>query len=340
MRPLIQARLINGPFDDPGLYVEEMFARRALLFDLGDIAALPPRKLLRVGHVFVSHTHMDHFAGFDRLLRVLLGRDKTLALYGPPGFIGKVEHKLAAYTWNLVPSYPGNLVLEVSEVGDADGLQVASFASRRSFQREDLPPRLPAGGFLLDQDGLRVRATLLDHDTPCLAFALEEAVHINIWRPRLQAMGLVTGAWLRDFKRAIRENAGDETPIPVARLADGAVVAGTMPLGALRQVASVAPGQKIAYVVDARYHAANIDRVVALAAGADVLFIEAGFLAADAAHAARKNHLTALQAGDLARRAGVRRAVPFHFSTRYRGREQAIRAEVEQGFRGRQASSE
>ena len=25
--------------------------------------ALPPRKLLRISHVFVSHTHMDHFAG-------------------------------------------------------------------------------------------------------------------------------------------------------------------------------------------------------------------------------------------------------------------------------------
>jgi ribonuclease Z len=79
--------LINDPFEDPGLYVDLVFERRALLFDLGDLSRLAPRKLLRVSDIFVTHRHMDHFAGFDQLLRLLLGREKAVGVYGTTGLI-------------------------------------------------------------------------------------------------------------------------------------------------------------------------------------------------------------------------------------------------------------
>ncbi len=129
MRPIVHCQLRNGPLGDPVMYCEIMFERRALLFDIGDITVLAPRQLLRVSHVFVSHTHMDHFAGFDYLLRLLLGRNKTVALYGPSGFIDRVEHKLKAYTWNVVRSYAGNLVLEVYEIQDNGIVHCARFES-------------------------------------------------------------------------------------------------------------------------------------------------------------------------------------------------------------------
>jgi hypothetical protein len=43
--------LVNGPFGDPALCVDLRDERWALLFDLGGIAGLPPRKLLRLSPV-------------------------------------------------------------------------------------------------------------------------------------------------------------------------------------------------------------------------------------------------------------------------------------------------
>jgi ribonuclease Z len=66
----------------------------------------------------------------------------------------------------------------------------------------------------------------------------------------------------------------------------------------------------------------------------DVLFIECPFLEADTAHAVQKNHLTAWQAGLLARRARVGRLVPCHFSPRYAGCTDMLSEEAARAFRG------
>jgi len=335
MRPIFQPRLVNGPFGDPALFVDILFERRALLFDLGDVAALPPRKLLRTSHVFVSHTHMDHFVGFDRLLRTCLGRERPLSLYGPDGFIDRVEHKLAAFTWNLVENYAVDLGFSVHEVTQHGVLRRATFNSRERFVRRDLAAAPLGNGPLLAEPAFDVRCTVLDHDTPCLAFAVQEAMHVNVWRNRLADLGVEAGPWLREAKRAVLAGAPDDTRIPARRAGTNGTEVREIALGALRAAAlQVVSGQKIAYVTDAAYHADNVARIAALAAGADLLFIECTFLEADAADAARKCHLTAGQAGSIARAADAAVLVPFHFSPRYAGREAELRAEAQAAFGG------
>jgi len=60
-----------------------------------------------------------------------------------------------------------------------------------------------------------------------------------------------------------------------------------------------------------------------------VLFIESVFLDEDSEHGARKNHLTAGQAGRIAQLAHAKSVKPFHFSPRYEGRESELMAQVQ-----------
>ena len=335
MRPSIHTRLVNGAFGDPALLVDFKFERRAILFDLGDVSALSTRQLLRVSDAFVTHAHMDHFAGFDHLLRVCLGRDTGITLWGPPGFVKQVGHKLAAYTWNVIQNYETEFVVIAHEVGEDWHLRSGRFSSRHAFRREDTAGRVLEPGVLLDTPDFRIRAAFLDHGTPCLAFAFDEGFHINVWKPRLRELGLPTGSWLTGLRQRVREGAPDDTPIEIRWRDGNGERQRTLSVGELkRQVLQLTAGQRLCYVTDVAMTEANAERIVALAADADLLYIEAAFLQADADHARRKSHLTARFAGELAARAGVREAVPFHYSTRYLGEGERLEREFEEAWRG------
>lgn len=335
MKPLLHPYLVNDRFGDPGLYVECMFERWALLFDLGDLHALGPRKLLRIRDVFVSHAHIDHFLGFDQLLRVLIGREATVRLWGPAGIIDRVEHRLASYSWNLADRYTTELVFLVAEVRTPEEADTARFRFRQGFRREPGSGIALSDGVLCDERGFRVRAALLDHRIPCLGFAVEEGRHVNVWKNRLEALGLAVGPWLSELKRAVLRGDPGDAPFRICWREAGEERERTMPLGELwRQVLSIVPGQKIGYVTDVAYSDDNVRRIVDLVREADILFIEAAFARADAARAAERFHLTTEQAGRVARLAGAKRIEPFHFSPRYAGEAERLLGEVESAFRG------
>jgi ribonuclease Z len=336
MRPLLHPLLVNGRFGDPAVFVETLFERRAILFDLGDLAALPARRILRIDQVFVSHTHLDHFFGFDRLLRLSIGRQKNVALYGPAGFLGQVHHKLQGYQWNLVDRYADDLVFLAAELDSSGVIRRARFRMKTRFAREDIG-ETPIGADVLHQEPrYRVRTAILEHRIPCLAFALEETAHVNVWKTRLDERGLPVGPWLSDLKQAVVENRPDDTPIAIrANAADAA--RRILPLGDLRGLVTLTPGQKIGYVTDAADTPANRAAIRQLVQGADTLLIEATFAAADAGLAAARAHLTTTAAGEIARDAGVRRVEPFHLSPRYAEREPEMLAEVQAAFAGRES---
>jgi ribonuclease Z len=321
MRPLLHPSLVNDRFGDPALFVETLHQRGALLFDLGDLTPLSARDLLRVTHVFVSHAHIDHFVGFDALLRVSVGREKRIEMFGPPGFRERVHHKLQAYEWDLVERYDTDLIFEVTEF---DGKR-ARFRFKRAFAFEALDDVEIKDGVVARTEGFEVKAAMLDHHGPCLGYAVAEQEHVNVWKNRLDERGLPTGQWLQALKRAVMEGHSDDHPI-------GLPSGGSAPLGTLRELVSVTSGQKVAYVTDVADTSANRAAITALAKDADLFFLEARFAARDHDQARQRAHLITTATGEIARAAGVRRLEPFHFSPRYEGEEQEMMAEVAAAF--------
>jgi len=332
MSPSFCPRLVNGPFEDPGLFVPFQFERRALLFDLGDVSSLPPKDLLKTSHVFISHAHMDHMVGFDHLLRLFLGREKQLRIYGPRGLLGNIEGKLAGYSWNLVHNYGGRFSIRVYEVGPGY-LKTQQFPCHTGFLPDRDPVREPFDGVLLREPGLTVSSETLDHSIPSLGFSARERFHVNIKGTAVADLGLEIGPWLGTLKQALFSGQDPETIVDVP-CGSGETGTRRFTLGDLsKRIARITPGQKVAYIADAVYSGGNAEKMVGLARDADHLFIEAAFLHRDREIAERKYHLTAAQAGRIAGEARARRFTLFHFSPRYRGEGHLFEAEAQAEYR-------
>ncbi|MEW6408883.1 MAG: ribonuclease Z [Nitrospirota bacterium] len=329
MSQFFVSKMLNGPFDDPCLFISILRERRALLVDLGHMDVLEPRNALKVSDIFVSHTHIDHFIGFDYMLRVLLGRGKELRIFGPSGIISNVEGKLSGYTWNLIDGYQSRFI--VHEV-DTDRIDVATFGCTERFEKQ-IEGSKGFNGILLDESEFLVRCEHLDHNIPSevspksqgfwgcpsLAFSIEEKMRININKDRLQKSGIPVGPWLSDLKECIRKGLPEDYPFIAYWKTNGQREEKRFSLGEItREIAMITKGQKIVYVTDAQYTDENIRKIITLAANADIFYCEASFLDRDRERAMMRGHLTAKQVGEIARQANVRELTIFHFSPKYR----------------------
>lgn len=326
MRPSFLPRLVNGPFDDPSLFIPFLYENRAVIFDLGDICSLSARDILKISHVFITHTHMDHFIGFDKLLRLVLGREQDLFLYGPENFIKNVEGKLAGYSWNLVKNYTNLLALHVTEVHN-EHLVTKDYICQNGFIPASNAVKHPFNGSLHKEPSFSVFTQILDHSIPCLGFTLRERFHVNIMKDAVAELGLDVGPWLTEFKQALFNNQNPDSEFEVK--CDKKQHKKTFVLGDLaKQIALITPGQKVSYIADVVYNESNIEKIVELVKNSDHLFIEASFLEKDRDIAEKKCHLTARQAGLIAGKAGVKQLTPFHFSPRYQGQGHLLEKEA------------
>ncbi len=320
MRPGFHHNLLNGYFEDPCLFVRIPMEKRALLFDSGDVRNLKPADAHKITDVFITHTHMDHFVGFDMIIRTLLRRDRPLNVYGPSGIAECIAGKLRGYSWNMIQEYP--FLLNVYSFSGKT-LTHSVFDAQKKFRKE-MRKRTKSEGTILKDPLFHVKAAVLDHGIPCLAYSIQETVHINIDKDGLQRKGLTVGPWLTEFKKILREDHSRQKEIMVNGI--------SYRINQLKDIAMFTYGQIISYATDISMSSDNIARLTDFVKGSDIFYCEAYFMDKDRERAFERFHLTAKTCGTIAKNAGVKRLVPMHFSPKYSGCPEAVIDEAMDAF--------
>jgi ribonuclease Z len=301
----VKTRLGGGKSGDPSLYIDLVDRKRGILFDCG-LNYFRHAQLRKVSDVFISHTHIDHFIGFDTLLRLNLAEDKRIDVYGPPGITQNVIGKLHAYTWNICQNL--RLIIAVHEVLP-EKILLTELESWRGFAVNP-PAERPHSDVLLRDFDFSVKFLELDHKTPSFAYSFREADSCNVRKDTMQAMGLEPGRWVADLKSSAFQEGGG------GRMLD---IHGTAyRLDELMEKLLVRKqGCKISYLTDFLFDDKRLEEIRRFAWESDLFFCEAAFSEAERDKAKFTHHLTAREAGKLAQLAQVKQLILFHFSKRY-----------------------
>lgn len=299
--PRIETDFLNPAERSPAVWVS--CENTLHLFDCARVE-LTQRFINRLKNVFISHTHVDHFIGFDGVLALSVhAPDSSFRVFGPEGLAEAVSCKIRAYCWNLIP--PGSIVITVTEIGDE------TLRRFRISVPEAIEPRLikefPRDDDVVFADGdCVVRALRLNHGIASMGYAFEASDSWNVDKALLAEAGLPEGRWVGELKaQAVR---GDWHDLEI----EGTV----HPIYSLRRLLVHRRGRKIVYLTDFLFEEATLERIAAFARDADVLYCESTYGAADLELAEKNFHLTAGQACLIARAAGAGELVLFHFSAR------------------------
>lgn len=324
MRSNYSVRQLNSSFSDPVFFIRNVYMKKAVMFDLGKLGKIGNHELHDVSCVFVSHTHMDHFSGFDRLLRSVLITDMKIRIFGPKNIIKNVEGKLNSYTWNLVDGY--GLEIEVIELNNTDNKK-AVFKAKNGFDKEDL--EYVDTDLDLD-DGFKIKYEIFDHGIPSIGYRLIEPRIINIQKDKLIELGFKEGIWLKELKNKILNN---EDGFISVNTVDGLK---TFNIKELAKDICVDKAQHdITYITDIAPHEENITKAIKLADKSYLLIIESVFMDIDFCHASEKNHLTITIAKDIFNRSESEFIRFIHFAPRYEKERETFFEELYQNVKNK-----
>jgi ribonuclease Z len=220
----------------------------------------------RIGHIFISHMHGDHYFGLPGLLNSfsLTSRTEDLHLYGPPALKEILDLQFSAA--NAVLSYPLHF------------------------------HPLTQPGMLLEEKKVLVSCFPVTHRIECWGFLFREKERQRKVDPEKAIEHGVPSSFFSKLKEGLDyvtkegdtvKNEWVTKPPPHAR--------------------------SYAYCADTLYE----EKILPSISGADLIYHEATYLDNMQEIAASRFHSTAKQAAMIAQKAGVKKLLLGHFSSKY-----------------------
>lgn len=317
---VFNSKLVNGHYGDPSLYIELSNRREAFLFDCGELFPLSISELIKISKIFISHTHLDHFIGFSQVLRANVGREKEIEIYGYDGITHQVINQLKGYSWNIeMDNILSFKIFEIKE--DRIDIYLSKYSDKFDCKKIEIKKKINP---LFEDDEIIINFVKLDHKIPSLAYSIQGKLSYNVDKDKLKELNLPSGSWIRQLKESIlKEGHLDEIIIDGKKFSI---------LFLKEKLIYKNEGMKISFVTDTIYNELTKSLIVNLVKNSDIFYCESNFINADIIKAKETYHLTTSQTGTLAREAGVKELVPFHFSRKYNGNYDKIFEELKNEF--------
>ena len=292
------------------------------LCDCGMASDLTVKDCRDTAAIFVSHTHIDHFINFDGIMRHQLAIGRRVIICGPVGLAKNVQAKMLAFNWNLLKYDDMAVSYEVREL-HPDGRIVRFHMVTPKWELDVLPDL--EGPHIYENEVFAARAALLDHGVDVVAYLFMEPPKVRLMPEKST---FKPGKWVKEAKEALL-NGDAERLIYV----DESTVLAALELFPLFEVEE---GFRLAYVMDHAATEENASKIRELCHQADEVYVEAYYMLEDHELAERNKHSMAGFTARVLREAGVKQAIPIHFSRRYQDEEgqRLILDEFERAFRG------
>jgi len=231
-------------------------------------------------------------AGFKRLNQILLTHGHLDHILGLGGLVStflrwEVMEEIEIYGTQHTLSRVYDLIF---------GVVLRGYRGKPPVRLHEIEP-----GLFLEMDKFTVSAFPVDHrGSDSLGYRFEEKSRRPFLPEKAEQLKIPVGPWRRDLV------AGEEVVLP-----DGRTILPDQVLGQARK------GLALVIVGDT----GNPEKLLPYVKDADALVIESTYIEEERELAERFDHLTAAQAADLAKQAGVRALFLTHLSRRYRERD-------------------